>query len=131
MNKNNDTAMAIIRDVKMYLKETDMAEPDLNKLLNIKQLESFMKKMKDQKEYKATTMAEKLRRIRLAIKYMTRGKDDQLYNRGTRVVDLINEWSHGLGKDIAIQRQQHALFMRQKIQKIIDLNEFLENDKVR
>ena len=75
-------------------------------------------------------MAEKLRRIRLAIKYMIRGKDDQVYHRGTRVIDAIDEWCHGLGKDIAIQRQQHALSMRQKLQEIVDPNEFLNNDMV-
>ena len=56
------------------------------------------------KEFKATTMVEKYQRLRLAIKYMIRGKDDQLYHRGTRLIDLINKWSHGLVKEIAIQR---------------------------
>ena len=90
-NKNNDTARDIIRDVTLYLRETDTAKPDLNKLLNLQQLESSMKEMKDEKGFKPTTMAEKLQRLRLAIKYMIRGKDDQVYHRGTRVIDAIDE----------------------------------------
>ena len=33
-----DTVGASVRDVKGYLRETNSAEPDLNKLLNVEQL---------------------------------------------------------------------------------------------
>ena len=56
---------AIVRDVKGYLRESEGAEPDLNKLLNVEKLESFLKKMKDEKHYKPTTRTEKLQRINL------------------------------------------------------------------
>ena len=45
---------AIIRDVKGYLRESEGSEPDLYKLLNVEKLESFLKKMKDEKHYKPT-----------------------------------------------------------------------------
>ena len=121
---------AIVRDVKGYLRESEGAEPDLNKLLNVEKLESFLKKMKDEKHYKPTTRTEKLRRIKLAIRFMIRGKDDQLYTKGMRIIDCIDEWTRGHSKDIAIQRQEHALVMKQQLQNIIDPNEFLENDLV-
>ena len=121
---------AIVRDVKGYLRESEGAEPHLNKLLNVEKLESFQKKMKDEKHYKPTTRTEKLRRIKLAIRFMIRGKDDQLYTKGMRTIDCIDEWTRGHSKDIVIQRQEHALVMKQQLQNIIDPNEFLENDLV-
>ena len=81
---------ASIRDVKGYLRETNSAEPDLNKLLNVEQLECFLKKMKDEKHYKPTTRTEKLQRRKLAVRYMIRGKDDQLYTKAMRIIDCIN-----------------------------------------
>lgn len=129
-NKNRDTVEAIIRDVHGYLRESKGSEPDLNKLLNTEKLESYLKKMKEEKQYKPTTRTEKLRRIKLAIRFMIRGKDDQLYTKGMRVIDCIEEWTRGHAKDIAIQRQEHALVMKQRLQNIIDPNEFLEHDLV-
>ena len=132
-NKNQDTTAAIIRDVKMYLNndEQDNAT-DCERLLNIRGIEMFVEVMQDDKHYKATTRAEKLRRIKLAIKCLLRHNDDQtLYYRGSRTIDYLDELCHGLGKEIAIQRQEHALLMRGKLNVMVDPNEFLENDMVR
>ena len=58
-NKNIDTTMGIIRDIKIYLSETERTdETDDKKLLNIKQLEAFLRNMKETKLYKPTTRAE-------------------------------------------------------------------------
>ena len=43
---------------------------------------------------------------------------------------FINELCHGLGKDIGIQRQEHALLMRLKLNIVIDPNKFLDNEMV-
>ena len=79
---------------------------------------------------KPTTRTEKLWRIKLAIRFMIRGKDDQLYTKGMRIIDCIEEWTRGHSKDIAIQRQEHPLVMKQRLQNIIDPNEFLEHNLV-
>ena len=117
----------------MYLTDTDTdtSVSHFEKLTNMETLESFLLNMKDVRHYKPTTRAEKLRRIKLAIQFMMRGKDDQQYQKGRRVLDSISEWSSGLSRDIAVQRQQHALEMRRKLEQIEDPNEFLENEEVK
>ena len=129
-NKNKETTESIARDVRMYLNQNKTStESDYNKLLNIQQLETFVEVMSDQ--YKPTTRAEKLRRIKLAIKFIIRQNDDQeVYYRGKRTIDNIDEWCHGLAKKIAVQRQEYALVMRKTLPQIIDPNEFLEHDLV-
>ena len=73
----------------------------------------FGEVMQDEKQYKATTPDEKLRRIKLAIKCLLRYNDEQiLYYRGSRTMDYLDELCHRLGKEIAIQRQEHALLMK-------------------
>ena len=130
-NKNKETTASILRDVRMYLDETDTTESDYNKLLDIQQLENFVEVMTNQKEYRPTTRAEKLRRIKLAIKFVIRRNDNrELYYRGKRTIDELDEWCHGLGKQIAVQRQEHALVMHRTLPRIVDPNEFLEHDLV-
>ena len=130
-SKNKDTTDAIVRDVRMYLDKTTTTdlESDYTKLLDIRKVENFVEAIS--LEYKPTTRAEKLRRIKLAIKYIIRQNDDNdLYYRGKRTVDNIDEMCHGLAKQIAIQRHEYALVMRKQLPQIIDPNEFLENDQV-
>ena len=118
----------------MYLSEYNDEQvdgTDDEKLLSIKQIESliyFVKIMEDDKQYKPTTRAEKFRRVKLAIKCFIRDNDSQdLYYRGRRATYFIDKLCHGLGKNIGIQRQKHALLMRHKLNTVIDPNEFLDN----
>ena len=129
-NKNPDTVEAIVRDMKGYLRESEGSETNLYKLLNVEKLESFLKKMKDKKHYKPITITENPQRIKLAIRFMIRRKDDDLYTKDMRIIDCIDEWTRGHSKDFAIQRQEDALVMKQRLQNMIDPNEFLENDLV-
>ena len=62
-NKNKETTASILRDVQMYLNETDTTESDYKKLLDVQQLENFVDVMINRKEYRPTTRAEKLRRL--------------------------------------------------------------------
>ena len=131
-NKSNDTARSIIRDVNLYLVDFEPKEKDENKLLNASKLARFLRHMEEIKKYKATTRAEKLRRLKLAIKFRTREEENQeLYHQGSRVTAMIDEWCHGLAKDISIQRQTHALKMRERLHEVVDPNEVLDNDMVR
>ena len=87
--------------------------------------------MKEVKIYKPTTRAEKLRRLKLAIKFIITPNDDkELYYRGKHTINTLDEWGHGLGKDIAVQRQEFTLKMWKTLPQIIDPNEFLEHDMV-
>ena len=87
--------------------------------------------MTNRKEYRPTTRAEKLRRLKLVKKFMIRRSDNrELYYRGKRTIDEIDEWCHGLGKQTAVQRQEYALVMCTTLPQILDSNEFLEYDLV-
>ena len=99
-------------------------------LLNLCLLEKFMVVMQEKLIFKPSTVAEKLRRIRLAIRYTIRDKDDAIYTKGKRIIDLIEEWGHGLSKDISIQKKERALAVRQMLHQMQDPNEFLENETV-
>ena len=86
--------------------------------------------MQEELVFKPSTVAEKLRRIRLAISFIIRQKDDATYTKGKRIIDLVEEWGRGLGKDISIQKKERALMVRQLLHQLEDPNEFLEHDKV-
>ena len=56
-----------------------------------------------------STRTEKLRRIKLAIKFKIRQNDDQeLYYRGEWIIHLIDVWCQRLEKEIAMQRQEYT-----------------------
>jgi len=86
--------------------------------------------MQEKLAFKPSTVAEKLRCIRLAIRYTIRDKDDVTYTKGKRIIDLIEDWGHGLSKDKSIQKKERALAVRQLLHKLEDPNEFLENERV-
>ena len=74
---------------------------------------------------------EKLRQILLAVKYIIRTIDNQeLYYKGKRIIDELEEWCHGLGKGISYQRQERGVYVQQILHTIQDPNEFMENDTV-
>jgi len=91
-------------------------------------LENFMTGMQEKLAFKSSMVAEKLQRIRLAIRYTIRDKDD--YTKVKRIIGLIEDWGHGLGKDISIQKKECVLAVRQMLHKLEDPNEFLENESV-
>ena len=64
------------RDQREYNDE-EVDGTDDEKLLSIRQIESFVKVMKEDKQYKPTMRAEKLRRVKLAIKCFVRENDSQ------------------------------------------------------
>ena len=47
-----------------------------------------------------------------------------------KVIDVIEEWCHGLGSPIALQRKEHGLLVREKLPHVQDPNEFLSDEKV-
>ena len=80
---------------------------------------------------KPSTRRNKLISIKLAVKFDIRNIDDQqLYYTGQRVMDSVDEWCHGLGKDISIQRREYGLLVREKIKDLADPNEFLNDEMV-
>ena len=129
--KNPETAKAHASDVRLFLTTVGSDENDSLNLLSLPMLESFRLTMEDEFEYKPSTIKEKLRRLLLAVKYIIRSIDNQdLYYKGKRIIDELEEWCHGLGKGISLQRKERAINVRQQMHKIQDPNEFLEHSTV-
>lgn len=119
----------MVRDVEVYLKHTNESNDDVASLFSMPQLEEFLVHMKT--KFKPSTRKKKLLRIKMAIKFVIRSVDDQqLYYKGQRVMDSIDEWCSGLNGDIAVQKQEYGLVVREKIKDMTDPNEFLSNEMV-
>ena len=56
--------------------------------------------------------------------------NQDLYIRGSMLLEVMSQWCHSLSKAIALQQQQHSLKMIQKLPLVVDAQEFLENEKV-
>jgi len=56
--------------------------------------------MQEELVFMPSTVAEKLRRIKLAISFIIRLKNDPTYTKGKRIIDLVEEWGRGLGKTL-------------------------------
>ena len=133
LNKSHDTAKSTARDVNLYLSRAGGPGSDYLKLLDLVELERFIQLMKDPEElhFKPSTRKEKLYRLKLAIKFARRTiENEQLYYKASRVIDSIDEWCHGLSKDISLQRKQHRLVVREKLPQLQDANEFLNDVEV-
>lgn len=134
-NRSTDTSRAIVADLKLFLCLTPGSSCDVDKLFNKTNLENFFHYLITEKAYKPTTIAEKIRRLKMAIKYVIHAEDSMMQNqelfiRGSILIELMNQWGHSLSKPIALQRQQHSLRMAEKIPLVIDADEFLKNEQV-
>jgi len=135
-NRNKDAAKAIVRDVRLFFQSTpDTSYSDIEKLFNKSNLENFFQKLLKERQYKPTTISEKIRRMKLAIKYIIHAEDSMLKNKelfikGNRLLELLTQWCLSLSKAIALQRQQYSLTMSENIPLLLDPHEFLENEKV-
>ena len=134
-NRSSDTSKVIVADVRLFFLLTPGYSSDSEKIFNKINLENFFHKLTTERGYKPTTIAEKIRRIKMAIKYLIH-KDDytmknqDLYIRGNMLLELMSNWGHSLYKPIALQRQQHSLKMMNKLPLVLDPDEFLENENV-
>lgn len=101
-------------------------------LLNHKNLEMYYRHLKNNKKYKATTNAEKLRRLKMAIRFIIheQHEDQSLYFKGCQYIDLLKQWVSSLSKPISLQRQKHSLSVIQKLPTVNSPLEFLENPNV-
>ena len=98
-------------------------------------LEKFFQTLLNEKHYKPTTISEKIRRMKLAIKYIIHAEDSMFANKdlfieGSRLLEILTQWCLSLSKAIALQRQQHSLTTAERIPLVLDPHEFLESKKV-
>ena len=69
----------------------------------------FFQKLLPERRYKPTTLSEKIRRMKLAIKYVIYAEDSMMTNKelfikGSRLLELLTQWCLSLSKAIALQR---------------------------
>ena len=86
------------------------------------------------KEYKPTTIAEKLR-IKMAIQFLVHQSDstpegEALYIRYQKLLDTLTSWCHSLGKSIAIQRQEHSTKVVEEIPFTEEPDDLFDNEDV-
>ena len=77
-NRSSETATTIVRDLQVFF-QTMTPRGDQFKikiLLNQKNLEHYYHHLKTSKKYKPTTNAEKLRRLRLAIRFLLHNQEE-------------------------------------------------------
>lgn len=81
-----------------------------------------MKHLQDVKQYAPTTVAEKIRRIQLAIEFTItienkEENNDAMFVRCQRIIKHLEKWRHSLSKDITKQRMKHSLTSEKQVQK--------------
>lgn len=134
-SRNKDASKAIVRDVKLFFQSTqDRSKSDIDILFNKKNLESHFQKLLSEKNYKPTTLSEKIRRMKLAIKYVIHAEDSlmmnkELFIKGNRLLELLTQWCLSLSKAIALQRQQYSVTITDRLPLVMDPQEFLHNKK--
>lgn len=108
--RNKATAQSITSDLIMFFNTTPIANSDIynniDSLFDKTTLESFLCHIKIIKNYKATTITEKIRRLKLAIQYiMDLHKSDDYYSRGNILLNLLTKRCHSLSQDVSRQRK--------------------------
>ena len=136
-NRSRNTSKAIVADLKLFFSLMPTSSSSyIATLFNKSNLERFCYILINERGYKPTTITEKIRRLKMAIKYVIHTedsmmKDQDLFIRGSMLLELLSQWGHSLSKAVALQRQQHSLRVIQKLPLTVDPHEFLENEKVR
>ena len=136
-NKSLTTAKSITADIQRFINQTSRGSTttDTDLLLSRKAIESYFVHLKSERDLQATTLAEKLRRIRMAIKFILHNVDstptgDKTYLHGQKLLDMIQSWCHSLGKAIGLQRQQHTTKISDEIGLTEEPDDFLDNEKL-
>ena len=70
-------------------------------------------------------------KIQFAKKYIKRSvNNERLYYKANRVIDTIEEWCQGLGKNISLQRKERGLLVQEQLPSLQDPNEYLNSEEV-
>ena len=98
-------------------------------LLNIENLYNYIKELQDVKGFAPTTVAEKLRRLQLAVDYTVaienkEQNNDAMFVRCQRIIKHLEKWRHSLSKDITKQRMKHFITSEKEVKNAADPMEF-------
>ena len=93
-NKSTETAKSIVNDVEKFLSNCSHSSPSTTStdlLLNKKVLQNYYDKLKD--NYQPTTVAEKLRQVKMAINFLIHEnhENNDMYVKGSRIISTLNQ----------------------------------------
>ena len=133
-NRSATTSTAIVRDIQRFFTVvTPNGENFVNSsVFNLKQLELYYNHLKTEMKYKQTTAVEKLRRLCMAIGFIMHenAQNDMIYICGSQVRDIIQRWIRSLSNSIAMQWQQHSMWVVYNMPNTSNPVTFLENPEV-
>ena len=114
-NKSIQKAKSIANDIEKFLSNcahssTSKTSADL--LLNRQVLQDHYDKLNN--DYQPTTVAEKLRQIRIAINFLIHHnhENNDMYIKGRQIITTLDRWIKRLSKSIGKQCQQHGMTIR-------------------
>ena len=120
--RSNPAAKAITSDLMMFFNTTPQSGSDAYKVDTIfeqNNVESYIHHIKTTKNYKPTTVAEKIRRLKLAIEYiMVLYSSDTYVTKGKVMLTLLTTWCHSLSQDISRQRMEITKYVRTYVDKV-------------
>lgn len=123
-NKSKTTAKSIVTDIKNYFYFTNPTSeertPYYDLLLNMSHLKNYLQHLQHNFHFAATTISEKLRRLRLAVDYtLYKENPDEcntaMFMRCTKVITNLSKWGKSLSKDVQKQRHKQSLVSAQKV----------------
>ena len=132
-NRSATTANSIVRDIERFFRIVTPKQSRFyhQHLFSAKLLEEYYHFLRVNNKFKPTTNAEKLRRLKMAIKFILHnGTDQQIYIKGCRVIDTLSQWIHSLSKRISLQRQQHGIKVINELSAISHPFKFLEDEEL-
>ena len=108
---------------------------DHAKLFNRNNLENFYHFMRHEMEYKPSTIAEKLRRLKKAMDFLDHlnFKDIKQHQHSLKYKNLLTftSWINLLSKHIALQRQERGRMLDSEVAHTISPLPFLDNEEVK
>ena len=136
-NKSYNIAKAIAADVSLFFEQISHGSTDTyyDILLNTRNLYAYTTHLQNNKKFTASTVSEKLRRLRQAIEY-TEAKENslkvnpKLFSRCQLIAGLLTKWGKSLHKDIAKQRRKQNVISQQQVRAAHNPNEFLESPSI-
>lgn len=135
--KSSSTANTISMDIGIFFSSLSYGSTSkyYDVLLNVDNLRDYMKTCQDERQLAPTTIAEKLRRLELAVEYTQDKEDPQKENdaffiRCNRIKQELSKWRRSLSKDIAMQRAKHAMKSEIDVQVADDPLDFTQNSHV-
>lgn len=121
--KSKTSAKSIVTDVQKYFyfcDSTSNKNPYFDLLLNMSHLKNYLQHLQQHFVLAATTISEKIRRLKLAIEYILHKENPDecntnMFIRCTKIITNLSRWGKSLSKDIQKQRHKQSFVSAQKV----------------